>query len=96
MVQNRIKELCAERGYNSFNYLGQWNGFDVYEPDSDSDEGAGAIPSTGLPFFFLAQGEEVRVTAPNEAFEILDALYPDEEEPEEEDLEDEDESDVDG
>lgn len=85
MVQNQIKELCLQSGYNSFNYLGPWKEYDVYEPDMDTDREA--IPSTGMPFFFLAKGEEVRRTVPDEAFEIIDFFYPDDED--EEDVDEE-------
>lgn len=79
----KIIAYTKAQGYYSVEYSGLWQGYEVYCPFLEGeDELHPAI--IGLPYSILVKGETIRMSTPEECFQILDALYGDEEEDEEE------------
>lgn len=55
--RKRAKKLC------------DWNGYEVYEPVSES-----GVSLTGLPLVILSSKAETRISTPKEAFEITNYM----------------------
>lgn len=62
----RIKAFAISEGYKDVQYLGKWRGYDVYEPTMG--EGVSYI---GLPFIVLVQGDTIRMSTEEEAFQQI-------------------------
>ncbi len=63
-----IKQFATQQGYSDVTYLGQWEGFDIYEPlFGDPDEPV----FVGLPFTIMVKGDTIRMSTPKEAMEQL-------------------------
>lgn len=78
---NKAIEMARASIYDTAAYLGEWNGYRVYEPDfNDNKEHC-----IGIPLFILEKDGKLRWTRDGaESFDIMDALYEKEEEEEEE------------
>lgn len=66
-----VERFARMLGYMGAKRIGQWKSYDVYEPFMDPDLG---IPVTGIPVFILSQGSELRTSAVDESFRIMDNL----------------------
>lgn len=64
---NDVILFAKAQGYDSARAVGKWKGFALYEPIMKAP---GA--RVGLPHFILVKGGEIRMTTPDEAFEIFD------------------------
>lgn len=68
-------KLARESIYDNVQYIGKWNGFDVYEPIFEED----IVHHIGFPKFILEKDDTMRwTTGAKEACTIMDALLPDE------------------
>lgn len=68
-----LAEFAKKNGYDHVHKTGKiWNGYEVYDPWNDSE----TIEYTGLPYFILKKGHEVRMCEPDECLKILDYVYP--------------------
>lgn len=77
MKQEEILKFAQKSIYTAVNYLGKWNGYDVWEPGFD-DEDEHCI---GFPSFILVKVDAIRWTEDwEESQEIMRALYPHDEE----------------
>lgn len=63
-----INEFAEKTGYAPVHFLGEWNGYNVYEPDlyTSSEE----VIYIGTPYVILEKGEEIRVCSEEEAIKI--------------------------
>lgn len=68
MKLEKIKEFASEYGYDDVEYLGEWEGYEVYEPFFSDGE----FRAIGLPLKILVKGEVIRITEEDEAFALLD------------------------
>lgn len=64
-----VMDFAEKQGYESAYLVLKWNGYDVYQPVF-SDE----MSYIGLPLMILVKGEKIRMTTPDEAFEIFDIM----------------------
>jgi hypothetical protein len=65
------KKMAQKSIFDNVEYLGKWNGYDVYEPTFNDDE----QHCIGIPQFILAKGNKLRWTKnQDESFSILDEL----------------------
>lgn len=72
MTIEKITAFAKEWGYDDAEYVGQWRGYDTYEPFFHDDE----IHHVGPPLCILVRDEKIRMTTPEESFERLDELFP--------------------
>ena len=71
MKERDILRFAKENGYDGIEPLGTWRGFDVYEPVCDTtNEEAPAM--AGPPLVILVQGDTVRMSTEEEAYQQLD------------------------
>lgn len=68
MSIKKIIEFAEKNGYVDAVYLNEWRGYSCYEPIL-SDKG---ISHVGLPLIIMVQGEEIRMSTPEEAIKHLD------------------------
>lgn len=63
-----VNEFSIKIGYGSVHFLGEWNGYKVYEPDlyTNTEE----VIYIGTPYMILEKGEEIRVCSREEAIQI--------------------------
>lgn len=64
-----VMDFAEKQGYESAYLVLKWKGYDVYQPVY-SDE----MSYIGLPLMILVKGEKIRMTTPDEAFEIFDIM----------------------
>lgn len=69
MNQKKVKQLAREMGFRGVKSRGRWDRYEVFEPT-----GGDAVENIGLPQLILADGETVRMAAPDEVFAYLDSL----------------------
>lgn len=62
--------MAQESIYDDAQYVGRWNGFEVYEPIFNDDE----VRFTGLPQYILAKGGTLRWTHDTEGLDVLHDL----------------------
>lgn len=72
MKQEDIITFAKKSIYDTADYLGDWDGYAVYEPGWNDD-----LPHfTGFPLFILVKGETIRWTKDwQESRAIMSALY---------------------
>ncbi len=75
----KIVAYAKAQGYYSVEYSGQWQDYEVYCPFLEGEDER-LLAIVGLPLSILVQGETIRMSTSEESFQILDALYGDEEE----------------
>ena len=66
-MEKRVNDFARENGYNGAEFLKKWNGYDAYEPYMDKDSEA----YLGLPLMILVKGEEIRMSTPQEAMDMI-------------------------
>ena len=77
MTLENIKKFAQNSIYDTVEYLGEWNGYKVYEPCFNDEEEC----CSGFPSFILVKGESIRWNKDWEKSRaIMSALYPKEEE----------------
>lgn len=71
MDKARIVEFAKEQGYDGAEPLGQWRGFDIYEPmfDQASEEEPAIV---GIPLMIMVQGSVIRMSTEEEAFQQIE------------------------
>lgn len=79
MEMEKIIEYAKAEGYDSAEYAGQWLDYEIYHPHFEGEDELHPA-MVGLPFSILVKGETIRMSKPEEIFQILDALYDEEEE----------------
>lgn len=72
-VPNAVMNYARSQEYAGAEYRCDWNGYKVYEP-IDEEEDSGEVMCVGLPLKILAKGTEIRLSDPEETFQILDYL----------------------
>lgn len=70
-MSERVTEFAKENGYKGAEKKISWNGYEVYEPIYGNRSAC-----TGYPLVILVKGDEIRLSTDDEALEILDILYP--------------------
>lgn len=73
MVKKEIIAFAKEQGYDGATPLGKWREYDVYEPEFESateDEPA----LVGPPLLILVQGDQIRMSTVEEAFQQMDEM----------------------
>jgi len=68
MMMHEIINYAKAQGYDSAEYLCEWQGYDVYEPFYDGDE----TKHLGVPLVILVHGETIRMSTEEEAYKQLD------------------------
>lgn len=69
-MRKEIEQLTKDLGFEASEYIFDWSGFKVYNPDfaEETDE----VVFTGKPIFILENEKEVRYGTPQENEEIYD------------------------
>lgn len=67
-----VIKFAKENGFDKAEYLGEWNGFLVYEPLM-KEEGVFYI---GLPLKILQKGKTIRMSTADEAMMLNDIFIP--------------------
>jgi len=68
MDRKKVLQFAKTRGYDSIRKRRKtWNGYDVYEPIYRK----GVISYIGLPLVILVKENEIRLSTPQESFELL-------------------------
>lgn len=71
-----VDRWAKTHGFNGAEPTGElWNDYEIYEPSYALDED-GNYPCAGLPSFILLKGSEIRLTAPDEVWDVYHLLYP--------------------
>lgn len=70
MSLEKIIAFAKENGYETAEKLKPWNGYEVYEPIMDKDN----FSYIGPPLVILVQGNTIRMSTVEEAFQRLDDL----------------------
>lgn len=63
---NKIIAFARKQGYDSAEKIGEWKGYEVYEPFFDGD----GVSFIGLPTVILIDGEKIRLSTTEESLEI--------------------------
>ena len=70
-ITKKIKELTKENCYQDVNYIGMWNGHEVYEPIYTD----GKEHDIGYPQYILSKGNSLRWTKNwEESLDIMTTL----------------------
>lgn len=73
MDKKKILEFAKKQGYDSIEPLGKWKEFDCYEPTiNETSEKNPAI--VGPPLIILVQGDKIRMSTVEEAFQQMDDM----------------------
>lgn len=72
-TSTKARKMAQESIYDDAQYVGRWNGFDVYEPILNDDEEY----FTGLPQYILAKDNTLRSTHDLEGLDVLQDLSED-------------------
>ena len=68
MKENKeVLEYAKKMDYESVKFRFKWKGYNVYEPIYSEE-----LSYIGLPLMILEKDGKIRMTNPDEAFEILD------------------------
>lgn len=65
---SKVKKFAVENGYVDVVKLPKWRGYDVYEPIMSKKENA----LVGPPLIILVNGEDIRMSTDEEAYQNLD------------------------
>ena len=75
MTQERIMAYAKKQGYAGADYLGQWRGYDVFDPYFSEEDRKGLVElDVGYPLRILVKGNAIRMTTPEESLDIPDKL----------------------
>ena len=69
-MNNKIKQLAKEYGYDNAVEVGNWHGYSVYDPTFNDGE----IHYVGLPLKILVKDNEIRMSTYDEAMAMLDEM----------------------
>lgn len=70
MNRARVVEFAKEQGYDGAEPLGQWRGYDIYEPTFE--QSSGEEPAiVGPPLTIMVQGETIRMSTEKESFQQI-------------------------
>ena len=73
MNRARVVEFAKEQGYDGAEPLGQWRGYDIYEPTFE--QSSGEEPAiVGPPLTIMVQGETIRMSTEKESFQQISDL----------------------
>ena len=73
MTKEKIIAFARSKGYDGAKYAGKWKEYDVYEPTiKGATERNPAI--VGVPLKILVQGDRIRLSTVDEAFEYIESL----------------------
>ena len=67
---DKVIEFAKEQGYDNASYLGEWDGYKVYEPTFDGDD----VLFIGVPLVILVKNEVIKMSTVEEAFQVMDEL----------------------
>ena len=71
MDKSKVLSFAKKEGYDDVRHIGEWREFDVWEPLVESS-GEDDFPCIGLPFLILVQGETIRMSTEEEAFQWIE------------------------
>ena len=66
-MNESVLEFARKNGYQDVKYIGEWQGYKVYDTIYDDE-----VAYIGLPFFILEKDSKLRMTTPDECFDVLD------------------------
>ena len=66
----RINGFAKDQGYDGVIPLGQWRGYDIYEPVMEQDGTA----YLGPPLIIMVREDTIRMSSVEESFEQLDEV----------------------
>lgn len=73
MKQEEILKFAQKSIYTAVNFIGKWNGYDIWEPGFDDDE----EHFIGFPSFILVKDKSIRWSEDwEESRKIMQSLYP--------------------
>jgi len=76
MTPEKIVKFAQSSIYDTADYIGKWNGYDVYEPGWNDDE----PHCVGFPSFILVKDDNIRWTKDwDESRAIMSVLFPNKE-----------------
>ncbi|WP_432204431.1 hypothetical protein ACQ9ZF_05075 [Cetobacterium somerae] len=70
MSLKKIKQFAIENGYDEVVYLGEWQGYKIYQPLFNDED----FPNVGLPLKIMVMDETIRMSEDDEAFILLDVF----------------------
>lgn len=70
MELKKIKKFAIDNGYDDVEFLGRWEGFEVYYPFFNDDESH----IIGLPLKILVKDDDIRISEPDESMILLDVF----------------------
>ena len=74
MLLEEIKEYTQNKtGTSKINYLGKWNGYDVYEPYEFNEQSAQI--SGGYPSFILVNGNNIQYYCGIQSLDIASKFF---------------------
>lgn len=71
MDKERITAFARAQGYDGVLPLAPWRGYEVYEPTFAGESEDDFLP-VGPPLVILVQGETIRMSTEEEAFQRID------------------------
>lgn len=71
VIPERVTAFAKAQGYDGALPLGAWRGYEVYEPIFAGESENDFFP-IGPPFVILVQGEAIRMSTEEEAFQRID------------------------
>lgn len=78
---DNVLNLIKDSIYDDVKYVGEWQGFELYEPIFNDDE----VHYIGMPSYILKKGDVVRWNTINETRQLMSIFCVDDEEDEEDD-----------
>ena len=73
MDRARVVEFAKEQGYDGAEPLGQWRGYDIYEPTFE--QSSGEEPAiVGPPLIIMVKDDVIRMSTEEEAFQQISEL----------------------
>lgn len=73
MNRARVVEFAKEQGYDGAEPLGQWRGYDIYEPTFE--QSSGEEPAiVGPPLIIMVKDDVIRMSTEEEAFQQISEL----------------------
>lgn len=78
MDKEKVTAFARAQGYDGALPLGTWRGYEVYEPTFAGESEDDFFP-IGPPLVILVQGETIRMSTVEEAFQHIDETADDEE-----------------
>jgi hypothetical protein len=72
-MQNKsVAAFAEEHGFEDIEYSGKWGEYEAYKPIRVRGE----TLCTGLPIFILKKSGELRISTYDEAFSVIDTIFP--------------------